>query len=116
MDLQQAKKALEKAAQQYQKNKTWLTEIDFHKARADLLEARNAILKAECKRQSAKIEQLQNTARILKREGMEERGFVPIGTLAGNIAYDLQDNIPPYGRPMTAKERAEALFSKDAAE
>lgn len=86
IDFEQAKRALEKAAQQNEKHGTCETSETFHKARADLLEARNAILKAECKQLAAKIEQLKNIARA-----------------------------PSYDKPMTAKQRAEALFN-DAGE
>ena len=115
IDIQEAKRELEKAAQQHEKHKTYNTSSKLDKARIDYQEARIFQMRAQIKNMQAKIDQLQATLRIRSREGMEERGFVSIGELAGKIAYDLQDNIPPYGKPMTAKQKAEALF-KGAAE
>ena len=67
MDLDQAKRALEKAAQQLVSQETIEAERDFHKARANLLTVKNDILKQQVHSLLAQRDQLENTLRLGQR-------------------------------------------------
>lgn len=102
--LNAAKRAVEKAAQQYDKRPNSKTEIEYLKARNHMLAIRNEIKDNQLRDKDRKIVQLQSTLRITSDRQMEDKGFQSIGELAGQIAYRL-----------TPKEQAEALF-KEAGE